>query len=580
MYQGKFDAQAKGQQAPGETLDEILKQRDAANAAKAARRAGRSGSAAKTASQKPASSTAKAPKKAAQQENLPLPTQTPMAPSKKARMMAEKPGKAEKPAKAGKSAKAEKLAVSENQKAQRAEKRGPRMGGVLFYTFYFLMIFVFFVGVFVGLNWLNGWLKAYEEAQPTVKCQEVFDQLFTNPDWAQLYRLAGQQADGTNKYDTEFENVDAYVSYMNQKVSNSALNFVETSAGLSGDKKYIVRLDNEKIATFTLRGRGEKVTDIPDWKLGTVELFFTRSQSIRIRMLENHVAYINNNALDDSYTIQRSYTKADEMMPSGAKVRTTVQAVSGLLTEPNLVVYDQMGMPISVCYNPDSGMYEEQNEAIVMSEEERSVVFGALESFAGFMINASGSRAALAKYFDGSSTAYADITKMGSELWMNSDRGHDFLNEEILGYTKHSADVFSVRASLRMHVNCKDGTEKDYDVVESMFFHKKNGSWVCYEMTNVDITQPIGEVRLTFCDNSGNVLESKFVNTNTETLTVPMNFAIPDGKVFSGWSRVDTGADGTKTWNIMFRPDEAGNVYLNANYTLEPMTLYPLFEAA
>ena len=39
MYQGKFDAKAKGQSAPGQTLENILKERDEANAKRAAKKA-------------------------------------------------------------------------------------------------------------------------------------------------------------------------------------------------------------------------------------------------------------------------------------------------------------------------------------------------------------------------------------------------------------------------------------------------------------------------------------------------------------------------------------------------------------
>ena len=421
------------------------------------------------------------------------------------------------------------------------------------------------------LNWLHGWLEAYEGAQPTVKCQQVFDELFGNPDWAQLYRLAGVE-------DTDFEGVNEYVSYMENKVGGQELNFVETSAGLSGDKKYIVRLGTEKLATFTLTGQGERITDIPDWQLGDVELFFSRNNSIQIKKLENHVAYVNGVPLDDSYTIQIASTKADELLPVGTpSVRTSIQRIDGLLAVPQIVVYDETGTSqVEVVYNPDTDTYEEMNDAIVISDEERAAVFGALEAYSGFMINASGSRAGVAKYFDGSSSTYSDIIRMGSELWMNSDNGHEFQNEEILGYTKYSDSLFSVRASLNMHVKCKDGTEKDYGVTESMIFIKKNGNWVCSEMTNADITQPVGQVRLTFCDASGKTISSDFYDTDASMLTTP-TIPAPEGKTFSGWSRIDVGEDNTSTWTIVFNPDENGNVYLNGA-TLEPMTLYPLFE--
>ena len=542
MYQGKFDAKAKGQSAPGQTLENILKERDEANAKRAAKKA--------------ALDAARPARKAPAEKKAPVQRQAPAentAPAKK------------------RTAPAKSEAVSENQKTQAPRKKGPRMGGVIFYTIYFLFIFAFFIGVFGVLNWLNGWLKAYEGAQPTVKCQQVFDELFGNPDWAQLYRLAGVE-------DTDFEGVNEYVSYMENKVGGQELNFVETSAGLSGDKKYIVRLGTEKLATFTLTGQGERITDIPDWQLGDVELFFSRNNSIQIKKLENHVAYVNGVPLDDSYTIQIASTKADELLPVGTpSVRTSIQRIDGLLAVPQIVVYDETGTSqVEVVYNPDTDTYEEMNDAIVISDEERAAVFGALEAYSGFMINASGSRAGVAKYFDGSSSTYSDIIKMGSELWMNSDNGHEFQNEEILGYTKYSDSLFSVRASLNMHVKCKDGTEKDYGVTESMIFIKKNGNWVCNEMTNADITQPVGQVRLTFCDANGNTISSDFYDTDASMLTTP-TIPAPEGKTFSGWSRIDVGEDNTSTWTIVFNPDENGNVYLNGA-TLEPMTLYPLFE--
>ena len=548
MYQGKFDAKSKGQQAPDQALNEILRERAEDNAARAARKASRDARRGQSAPQQSAKPAAQKPQRAAQQRPAPAPK-----PKKQAEVEVVQP-----------------------------QRRGPRLGGIIFYTVYFVMIFAFFIGVFVTLNWLNGWLKDYEAAQPTVKCQQVFDQLFGNPDWAQIYRLAGDPTGtGTNKYDTQFENVDSYVAYMEEKVGDQELNFVETSAGIGFNKKYIVRLGNEKLATFTLNGYTEeqKVTAIPDWQLSEVELFLNRQASIKIRKLENHVAYVNNQPLDDSYTIQIASTKADANLAPEYRIRTSIQEVSGLLTTPNLLVYDQTGAPIEVRYNPDSGMYEEQTSAIAMTEEERSAVFGALEAYAGFMINASGSRAAVAKYFDGSSQVYNDIIKMNGELWMNADRGHEFRNEEILGYTKHSDTMFSVRASMVMHVVNKDNTEKDFNVTQSMFFNYKNGKWVCTEMTNEDITVPVGEVRLTFCDAAGNVLSSDFYATDVPSLTAPVVQA-PAGKVFSGWCTVETNEQGQKTWNLMLQPDETGLVSFPSGYTLTPMVLHPLFTNA
>lgn len=566
MYQGKFDAKSRGQQAPEQALDEIIRERDEANAAAAAKRAQRD--AARRAARPGSAPRPAAPGRSAAPARSAAPGRAPQARPQQQRPTAQRPAQPKAP---------QPRRQVENEAV--LQKRGPRTGSMVFYGFYFGLILVFFVGIFITLNWLNGWLGKYEAAQPTIKCQQVFDQLFANPDWAQLYRLAGDPTGtGTNKYDTQFEGQDAFVRYMTEKVGSQQLSYVETSGGLTG-KKYLVRLGTEKLASFTLLGQQENIIDIPDWQLGEVELFLNRNQSIKIRKMENHVAYINNNPLSDDYTIQIASTKADERQAAENRIRTSIQEVDGLLTTPELLVYDQTGAPIEVRYNADSGMFEEQISAIAITDEERSAVFGALEAYAGFMINASGSRAAVAKYFDGGSQTYNDIVKMNGELWMNADRGHDFLNEEILGYTKHSDTLFSVRASMVMHVKNKDNTEKDYNVTQSMYFQYKNNKWVCTEMTNEDITAPVGEVRLSFYDLAGNQLSSDFYSTGIKSLTTPVVTA-PAGKVFKGWATVETNDQGQKTWNVVFQPDEMGNVTFPDGYNLVPMKLYPLFQNA
>ncbi len=566
MYQGKFDAKSRGQQAPEQALDEIIRERDEANAAAAAKRAQRD--AARRAARPGSAPRPAAPGRSAAPARSAAPGRAPQARPQQQRPAAQRPAQPKAP---------QPRRQVENEAV--LQKHGPRTGSMVFYGFYFGLILVFFVGIFITLNWLNGWLGKYEAAQPTIKCQQVFDQLFANPDWAQLYRLAGDPTGtGTNKYDTQFEGQDAFVRYMTEKVGSQQLSYVETSGGLTG-KKYLVRLGTEKLASFTLLGQQENIIDIPDWQLGEVELFLNRNQSIKIRKMENHVAYINNNPLSDDYTIQIASTKADERQAAENRIRTSIQEVDGLLTTPELLVYDQTGAPIEVRYNADSGMFEEQISAIAITDEERSAVFGALEAYAGFMINASGSRAAVAKYFDGGSQTYNDIVKMNGELWMNADRGHDFLNEEILGYTKHSDTLFSVRASMVMHVKNKDNTEKDYNVTQSMYFQYKNNKWVCTEMTNEDITAPVGEVRLSFYDLAGNQLSSDFYSTGIKSLTTPVVTA-PAGKVFKGWATVETNDQGQKTWNVVFQPDEMGNVTFPDGYNLVPMKLYPLFQNA
>lgn len=193
---------------------------------------------------------------------------------------------------------AEPAPVKKSSSAPVKRSRGPRLSGVIFYAVFFLCIFLFYVATYFGLLGLRNWLTRYEMAQPATKSEEVFEKLFIDPDWGALYEIAGVQ-------DTAFENKDAFASYMENTVGDSKLTYMETSTGLSEDKKYIVRLGKEKIAAFTLvdHNHSDSKTEIPDWQLGTIELYFAREESYRIQKLGGHTVYVNNVPLDDSSTI-------------------------------------------------------------------------------------------------------------------------------------------------------------------------------------------------------------------------------------------------------------------------------------
>ncbi|MBR2420935.1 MAG: hypothetical protein IKB09_01120, partial [Oscillospiraceae bacterium] len=235
-----------------------------------------------------------------------------------AKKAAAKPAQAPSEA-APKKAKKQPAAQDGGEKPKKKKKKGPRVGGVIFYTLYFLFILAFFVAAYLGLSWLQGWLADYELAQPTVKAEQVYQEVFTDPDWGALYDSAGAQ-------DSAYEGKEEYVAYMEKKVGDSKLTYLETSVGLAKDmKKYIVRLGSEKVASFTLVDKNkvgnvsldnlENITDIPDWQLGAVEVFFEREDIYNIVMLDGYTAYVNGVALDDSFVIQRATTVAEDYLP-------------------------------------------------------------------------------------------------------------------------------------------------------------------------------------------------------------------------------------------------------------------------
>ena len=143
-----------------------------------------------------------------------------------------------------------------------------RKGSVAFYTVFFLFVFVFYTGLYFGMVQLRDWLVDFENAQPTTRSKQVFTEYFETPDWGKIYDLSINAQKGSG-------DKAAVVAYMEEKTAGKTLTYTETSAGLSGNMKYIVRTGNEKLASFLLidLNNAEEITDLHDWQLGEIELF-------------------------------------------------------------------------------------------------------------------------------------------------------------------------------------------------------------------------------------------------------------------------------------------------------------------
>ena len=462
------------------------------------------------------------------------------------------------------------------------QKKGPRLGSVIFYTIYFLFILLTVLALYLGLKSVRNWLADYEAAQPTYKAQQVFDQLFTDPDWGALYVSAGAK-------DSAYEGKDQFVTYMEEKIGDSKLNYMETAGGLSG-KKYLVRLGDEKVASFTLVDKKnvsvkldltnlDSLGEIPDWQLGSVEVFFQRNGSYRIVKMDGYTAYVNGVALDDSFTIMEATTIAEQHLPEGLTgVSMCTQEVTGLMEKPEVIVNDEKGNPVEVTYDEETRTFTARTESNTMSEEQETVALEAAKVNALWMIEEIKDRGKVAKYYDASSKPYDDIVHLG-ELWMQGHAGYEFKNEKVSKFAAYGSDMFSVYVSLDLDVTRKDGTVKNNPFAKTLFFKNINGSWKVVEWTNVDVSQPVGKVRLTFKEGN-TLLTTDLVSNNLKTLVTPVVSA-PEGKVFAGWVRETVNEDGSILQTLMFEPDPVtGEVALPEGTVLEPMVLYALFEDA
>ena len=131
---------------------------------------------------------------------------------------------------------------------------------------------------------------------------------------------------------------------------------------------------------------------------------------------------------------------------------------------------------------------------------------------------------------------------------------------------------------MKLNTYRKNGTVKPFEVDTTIFMQKDSkGKWLVTQLVNAQIHGTVTQVRLTWTDETGEVLASEMVDATTDFLNPP-KVVVPEGKTFVGWFIETTDAEGNKTLKLIFTPLENGTVALPTEYVLEPMVLIARFE--
>ncbi len=445
-------------------------------------------------------------------------------------------------------------------------------GTIIFYCFYFLLIAAFVVGMTVGINALKDWLVDFEKSQSTNTSNQVFQELFENPDWKKLYEMTGQE-------DTIYEGANAYERYMQSLVGDKKLVMAKTSAGLDKTKeKYLILLEKSPIASFTLKNTAAEGEQMPHWELDGVTISFKRQQSVKILTMPGHKVLINGVALDDSHIVGMTTTLAEKYLPEGLHgFRQQVLYLDGLLVTPVVTIQDENGNQVPVQYNADTKMFEETFTAQEMPDEVKTRAIEAAKLYARYtqISNEVSSKTQLQSHFDPNGETYQALPSKWS-LWIQDSRGYEFSEPIVSDYYQYSDSLYSVRVNLTITVTRTDGTTKDYSMDTTYFVHLTDGKWLISSGTNEHLQEPITMVKLRYYQD-GQLVHEEFVESAATSVTLP-TITTPEGKTFLGWFSKEINDKGQTVMHLVFPPSEDGTVYLPEGTVLEPMDLQARFE--
>lgn len=457
------------------------------------------------------------------------------------------------------------------EKKQKQKKR-ITAGTVIFYFLYFACIIAAVLAIREGMVQLEDWLIRFEASQPDAKSQEIFQEMFADPDWEELYTLCGLEG-------TEFEGKEAYAQYMEAKVGDQELSYSMTSAGLSGGQKYLIRLGDERLGSFIIKNHAEGELDIPDWKLESVEIEeYPRLRHVTVSTQPGRTVSINGIPLDESYIVKTTSSAVESYLPEGVRGPSTATLYAdGFLVEPEVLVIDQEGNLVEMSYDAATRTYSEAAQTQTFSEipeAEKTALVEATKAYGRYIIGITSVK--LNKYVDSTTEIYKLIKD--NDLFFKGYTSYGFTEPVVSEYCRYTDTFFSAKIQFTLNTYRPDGSVKPFEIDSTIFmsYTEKNG-WLITNISNANIHEITTMVRMTWMQD-GQILESAMVNASTDILTPPA-VTVPQGQEFVGWFKETMDENGDTTLSRVFTPTESGAISLPSDYILEPMVLQARFEA-
>lgn len=443
-------------------------------------------------------------------------------------------------------------------------QRGRFRHALYFLVFLMSIALCALILVYCAMSPLKRWLTQYESVQPEYIESQIISLIFADPDWDLIYDLAGVES-------TTFEGKAEFISYMEAKTKGKTITYQRLPSSNVGDRYYELTADGELLATFTMT-ETSGTSLYADWTLGSVEVFFTREESITITTHPDCIVYINGVALDDSYIISTTHAAVEDILPDGLHAdRTKTLYVDGLLCAPEIEVIDRSFTELDIYYTADADTFSTAIPTTEsMTDAEKELIKNAAITHALFDVRGC-TPSQLRKYFHPSSELYTQLIK--GEPFCASYDSHK-LNEKrikITDFYRYSDNLFSAHVSLTMDVTTKDGETVKYSLDTTYFFvEKSSGTYLVNGSTDMDLMEQIQHVRLTYAHNNS-VLLTQLVNTNTSDYPVP-EFT-EDVMAPSAWGVY--GEDGNLI--PVLQQQEDGTYKLVGDRITQPTTLYPIF---
>lgn len=344
----------------------------------------------------------------------------------------------------------------------------------LFYKIYFTAIALVLVAAVIGLWWLWGVLRDYEDSQPKHVADAIFEKYYTSGDFSALAAKCAE--------DNPFESADAVAKYLNEHYKGAEMTCT-SGAMKDGAPTYIVKVGDYKVSSFTLKQKGN---DSDLYEEGTFEVYYN-TEALTVIVPTGYSVEVDGVALDDRFVTERAIPSPEaEYLPEGVTGITYVKyEVNGLLADPDIRVTDESGRVAEAVYEEKDQAYH--TYPLFDEELEKQVGDYVIEAMSQYtlMMSADGYWGNVKKYFDPDSQIYEDTYESAQYTWTVIDHDSAEIRDASASrFIRYSEDVFACRVSMTNVLTKGAETFKDH-VDWTVIFRNVDGTWlICGMISN------------------------------------------------------------------------------------------------
>lgn len=338
-----------------------------------------------------------------------------------------------------------------------------------FYTIYFSVIIIFFIALIVGAIFLFGWLRSYEQSQPTTIVNSLISE----------YVKPGKYDKLKKDYDielSEYETEEHFYSLLHDSIDGKKITISHSSLKPEGiDDAYIIKADDVKVLNVFLKkhkiGKG--------YDVDSIEVSKNLLKTIVINVYKNTEVTINGNEIADDLRVDG---KLPELPKVDAKTLTPPQTITleGMLCEAQEVVAKDNGKEVEVTANGCTySVAQTINKTVAKAVQDTAQ--NAAVAYAAYM-QKDGSLGELAKYTDTSTPFYKNVASTLIQFVKNHN-GYKNDDMKVGSLMKYSDSLYSCRVSFKHTLILANTTYPDN--FDKIVYVLKNGeSYKVIDMQN------------------------------------------------------------------------------------------------